>query len=109
MIGTFRLPETKDPKLETVTLTMLQNVKILACGSDMGDQEGTVRSSRGYSTIILEVTLEQAERLIFAQQKGRLSLILRRHTDSKLDPAMPPVNWDEFLNKIQAERSRPVR
>jgi len=103
VIGTFRLPETKDPKLETVTLTLLQNIKVLACGANMGDQENGGRTS-GYSTIILEVTLDQAERLIFAQQKGRLSLILRRHTDSKLDPATSPVNWDEFLKKIQTER-----
>ena len=71
----------------------------------MGDQASNERGSRSYSTIVLELTLPQAERLIFAQEKGRITLILRRHTDSRLDPAMPAVNWDEFLKKIREERA----
>ena len=105
VLGTFRLPETKDQRLDTVTLTLLQNVKVLACGTDMGDQASNERGSRSYSTIVLELTLPQAERLIFAQEKGRITLILRRHTDSRLDPAMPAVNWDEFLKKIREDRA----
>lgn len=104
VIGTFHLPETKDPKLETVTLTLLQNVTVLACGTDMGDQTVGQRGPRSYSTMILEVTLDQAELLVFAQQKGRITLALRNHENSKILPARPPVNWDEFLQKINSQQ-----
>ncbi len=108
IIGSFKLPSLKDTALDSVTLTLLQNVRVLACGTDMGDQTAAGRGGRGYSTIILELTLEQAEMLIFARQKGQISLILRRHTDSQTDPVMQQINWDLFLNKIEANRKNPT-
>ncbi len=103
IIGSFKLPSLKDTALDSVTLTMLQNVRVLACGTDMGDQSAAAgRNGRGYSTVILELTPEQAEMLIFAQKKGQITLVLRRHTDSKLETEVQQLNWDEFLKKIES-------
>lgn len=101
VIGTFNQPGG-GTNIETITMTLMQYVRVLACGADMGYQN-TGRSGRGYSTITLEVTQEQAKILIFAQKKGRLSLVLRRAGDSKMEPNPRRVNWDEFL-KMSSQR-----
>ena len=94
VIGTFNQPGSTN--IETITMTLMQNIRVLACGTDMGYQD-VGRSGRGYSTVSLEVTHEQAKILIFSQKKGHLSLILRQHSDSTPDPNPKRINWNEFL------------
>ncbi len=110
VIGSFKLPSLKGSELDSVTLTMMQNVRVIACGTDMGDRSASAgNSGRGYSTIVLETTLEQAEMLIFAQKKGQISLVLRRHTDSQLDPVLQQLDWNLFLNRIESGRKESSR
>ncbi len=63
-------------KMAFVTKTMMRDVRVLACGANMGYQE-TGRVSRSYGTITLEVTPVDARALALAQRVGRLSLVLR--------------------------------
>ncbi len=111
VIGTFRRPDVKDVNLELVTMTLMQDVKVLACGSDMGNQGANARPSRGYGTITLEVTLEEAENLIFAQQKGRITLILRSHAygATRKPSEIPVVDWNEFVNRRSTVSGRGSR
>ena len=90
VIGTFRFPDLKgDAAIDTVTLTILQNVKVLAVGSRWGQQYAEPgAASRAYSTVTLLVWPEEVEMLIFAGSKGKLSLSLRNFEDTRIDRAL---------------------
>ncbi len=84
VIGTFRFPgERGDAAIDTVTLTLLQNVKVLAVGNRWGSYPGEGRGS--YSTVTLLLYPEEVEMVIFASQKGRLSLSLRNFEDARIE------------------------
>ena len=84
IIGTFRFPEMRGEKdWDTITLTILQNVRVIATGNQWGrksDSAGTRR--RSYSSVTLELSPSDVEIVEFASQKGRLSLSLRNNEDA---------------------------
>lgn len=99
VIGTFTRPDQADPNLQMVTMTILRNVKVLACGANLSGNS----TGRGYNTVTLKVSLEEAEMLVFAQNKGRLTLALRSPEFGSREETMPPpVNWDTFLKAQSA-------
>lgn len=116
VIGTFAFPSAKIAgQMETVTLTVLQDVTILATGQTM-DRPSTRsngRGSSGYSSVTLEVTSQEAELLVFAQQmKGSLTLALRHPADVSWKSDLPSVNFDHLQHELPAinlERQRNVR
>ena len=104
VVGTFTKPNGGADQMDLVTMTLMQDVRVLACGADMGYQEAN-RISRSYGTISLEVTPEQAKILIFAQRKGRLSLVLRS-PDSILKKDHEQIEWknfNEYISKRNAQ------
>lgn len=98
VVGSFSFPGRKDPeKMEWVTLTILQDVSILATGQTLGKSEWADRnrSSSGYSTVTLDVTLREAELLIFVENmKGHLTLALRNPEDVSYEKNLPEVNFN---------------
>ena len=102
IIGTFRFPDARgDSSLDTVTLTILQRVRVIATGTDMGMLGGAGNAdvrSRSYSTVTLELTPKEVEMIIFASQKGRLHLSLRNYEESAITRELQSVNWN-FLQK----------
>lgn len=69
------------PEIETVVETLLSNVKVLAV--DQRSTGGAVaKDKKGLpSSISLEVSLEEAQRLRLAQETGYVSLVLRSLVD----------------------------
>ena len=102
LIGTFRFPDARgDASLDTITLTILQRVRVIATGTDMGVLGGSGNQemrSRGYSTVTLELTPKEVEMIIFASQKGRIHLSLRNYEESAITKELQSVNWN-FLQK----------
>ena len=95
ILGTFRFPGgNQDPTLDTVTLTVLQNVTVLAVGQKLAGAGDSRRS--GYSTVTVAVTPQEAELLVFAAQKGEITLTLRRPDDVYVDTTPQNVNF-QFL------------
>jgi pilus assembly protein CpaB len=101
VLGTFRFPAATEsnPGLDTVTLTILQNVTVLAVGQELagGSSSGSTRS-RGYNAVTLNVSPQEAELLVFAQQKGNITLTLRNPRDVYAVKDPPRVNF-EFLEE----------
>lgn len=86
VIGTFRFPSVKgNAELDTITLTILQDVKVLAVGNRWGASSIDPRSNRNYGTITLQVYPDEVEMLIFASQKGTLSFSLRNYEHRSID------------------------
>ncbi|MBA4387830.1 MAG: Flp pilus assembly protein CpaB [Verrucomicrobia bacterium] len=115
VLGTFSFP-VKDGKGEDLTtITVLQNVTVLAVGQTLAKQSyarGQQRNT-GYSTVTLEVTPGEAEVLVFAQQiQGRLTLALRNPNDMTYQPSMPEVNFlyiEKELEKLNNIRQKQIR
>ncbi len=105
VLGTFNFPSKTIPgEMETVTLTVLQDVTILATGQTMAKDLATSRSKRGssgYSTVTVEVTPREAELLVFAQQmNGTMTLALRNPTDQSFESALPSVNFQKLESSL---------
>ena len=117
ILGTFSFPSRKiKGEMETVTLTVLQDVTVLATGQTLANQSGSKgrsRSQSGYSTVTLEVSPREAELLVFAQQiRGSLVLSLRNPSDMNFEKTLPEINF-EYLEKeipnLNIERQRKIR
>ena len=121
IVGTFSVPSRTNAKeMETVTMTLLQDVSVLATGQRLAKQEieGTgdrwQRIGNGtYSTVTFEVTPREAELLIFAQgTQGRLTLTLRNPDDVGFEKILPEVNFqlvEKSLPDLNDYRQKSVR
>jgi pilus assembly protein CpaB len=90
ILGTFA--RGGDRRGDKTTVTLLQNVVVLATGQDVGagDKGGAAATgSSRYGTATLSVTLEQAELLSFASTQGSLSLVLRGDQDLEVVEGVP--------------------
>ena len=103
VLGTFSFPSDRVAgEMETVTLTVLQDVTILAVGNQLSRRPGQrSRRSGGYSTVTVEVTPREAELLVFAEQvKGRLVLSLRNSSDVSFENDLPSVNFEQLQTTL---------
>ncbi len=113
IMGTFMKMDKKTGKMTLTTTTVIQNLPILAVGGlvGAGALNTKERKARGYRSVTLSVTLEEAELLTFAQQKSKLTLVLRNNEDSETLEDIPEINFDnlfepELRKKIQEKRNR---
>lgn len=110
VIGTFLKPG-RDAKMTTITL--IQNLPVLAVGGMVGAggrSSSRERSARGYRSVTLSSTLEESELLTFAQQKSKLTLVLRNADDMETLEEIPEINFDDIFEpevrkKIQQRRN----
>lgn len=122
LLGTFTFPSRREPgQMETVTLTMLQDVSVLATGQRLARGEGVpgmgmgMQEARpgGYSTVTFEVTPREAELLVFAQHmRGQLALSLRNPEDMSFETELPEVNFrhlEAVLEDLNLHRQRAIR
>lgn len=103
VLGTFVFDASDAPdSSDLVTLTMLQNVTVLATGTETAKTiDPMERGSSGYSTVTLEVTPREAELLVFAQQmRGRLSLTLRSPTDVEYEKELPRIDFKAVESRL---------
>ena len=64
-----------------MTKTILENILVLAVGSETKERKGLEEKSSPTDVITLEVTPEEAEKLALAATEGRLQLALRNFSD----------------------------
>jgi len=107
VLGTFTFPSKKVPgEMETVTLTLLQDVTVLAVGHTLARYRTPgsppLRGMPSYSSVTLDVTPREAELLVFAQQaRGSLVLTLRNPNDVYYEKDLPVVDFDHLQHKLQ--------
>lgn len=96
---------------ERVTIPLLQNVLVLAAGRDTGGEAQAARvgtssappanntsvSPDSVSQVTLSTTVEEAALLIFAQDRGRLSLILRNPDDIAVVEGLPETGMNDLI------------
>lgn len=118
ILGTFlkpgggNTPEERERRF--VTITLLQNVTILATGGRVGDQAkerkaDDSRSRQGFDTVTVLVTPEEAELLTFALDKGKISMALRNENDVTTEAAMTEKSFDDIFGTAKRDQIQKVR
>jgi Flp pilus assembly protein CpaB len=75
---------------------------VLACGQDMGKvRAGMDTTVRSYNTVTLELTPKEVEMIIFAMQKGNLTLSLRNYEESTVTGDLQSVDWSYLQKNIK--------
>lgn len=122
ILGTFSLPSRTVPgEMETVTLTVLQDVSVYATGNQLAKPEtaagagADVYRSSGYNAVTLEVTPREAELLTFIQHMrglGQLTLSLRHPDDVSFEKDLPEIDFKRLegaLPDLNTYRQRVIR
>ena len=106
VLGTFTFPsETVPGEMELVTLTILQDVLVLATGRETAKSRfySDSRGASSYNMVTLEVTPREAEMLVFAEQiKGRITLALRNPDDVYFEKTLPRVDFKMIQSEIES-------
>jgi len=91
------------PNGEHRTITVLQNVAVLATGATLEHNRGE-GSARNFSVATLLVGLDDAERLILATKEGHVQLVLRNPIDTRADKVK-----DATLQQLYEEPPIPAK
>jgi pilus assembly protein CpaB len=76
---------------DAATATILQNVKVIAYGRQLDASAKLDPRDAKPTVATLLVTQEQAERLVLAEQRGKIQLALRNMLDGQIADASDPV------------------
>jgi pilus assembly protein CpaB len=86
---------------ELVTMTILQDVLVLATGQETASTYTGGQSS--YSMVTLQVTPHEAEVLTFAEQmRGRLTLSLRNPEDLHYEKELQQINFNQIRASLES-------
>jgi len=102
---TFQDSESSSGKGVLKTATILQDVKVIAVGSEITlDKKNT-----NYSSITLALMPEEAELLIFAKEKGKISFALRALGD-RIKEKTKQMSFVDLIRQIKSyERQEEVK
>jgi len=81
---------------DAATATILQNVKVIAYGHQLDPATKVDARDAKPTVATLLVTQEQAERLVLAEQRGRIQLVLRNTLDGLITEATEPVQSNDL-------------
>lgn len=98
---TFQDSDTSSGKGVLKTATILQDVKVIAIGSEFSlDKKNTT-----YSSITLALMPEEAELLTFAKEKGKISFALRALGD-RTKEKIKQVSFVDLLKQIKSNEKQ---
>jgi pilus assembly protein CpaB len=118
LIAMLNVPiTTADGKqmVQNAVLPLFQNVLVLAVGqeiSSLATAQGRYRKTTEVSPLItLALSPQEANLVAFVQEQGKIRLVLRSPTDTKVEP-MQPASWDTLFQYLmpppqQAEEPKP--
>ena len=96
------VPVNQNADQGPISKIVLQNIKVLASGAKIDSPEDQ-RSPAAVKAVTLQVTPEQAEKLVLAANEGRLQLVMRNYGDQE-DAQTPGANKASLLT---GDTSRP--
>ena len=92
-------------KAESISDVMLQHVKVLAVDQLVNERQETPTVAKA---VTLEVSTEQAQKVMLAQNIGKLSLILRQQGESEPKTARRVSEGDLGIAELQLAPAAPV-
>lgn len=88
-----------------VARTILQNIRVLATGNQLQtsiDTASTAPRAQNFSTVTLEVRLEDAQVLALASREGNLQLVIRNPNDRN-EADIPAINLASAVGSLPQE------
>jgi pilus assembly protein CpaB len=83
--------------LSAKTVTLLQNLLVLSVGADLVHEPDQNKRGTEHGSVTLSATVEQAQVLAQAAQRGRLILTLRNAEDIAIVEGVPETNLRDLL------------
>ena len=109
LMFTVRPPTTPGaPPADELTAPLMQDLPVLATGSQVVASGEPAGAGRPFTAITVEVSPEQAQRLIVAQRSGRLTATLR-HPDDRTPVRAAALDVGTMLGLHRAVAPVPVR
>ncbi|HEY2962452.1 MAG TPA: Flp pilus assembly protein CpaB [Pyrinomonadaceae bacterium] len=96
-------PPENGNQRERISKIVLQNIKVLANGSNL-DKPKNEKEVERVKTVTLQVTPEQAEKLALASSEGRLQLVMRNSIDQGDEVTTGATKKD----LLSGERAQPI-
>lgn len=97
IMGTF----AKSQGTDWATVTLLQNVLVIATGdlrqSAEGEEVSQASGQHTFSNITVSVDLEEAELLVFSMQRGPINVALRAQDDLETVEEIPDKNFGDIF------------
>lgn len=91
-----------------VTVPLLQNIRVLATGRQHEAGDAVVEGyRRGYATVTLDASPEEAVKLVAARQQGSISAMLRHGADGQVPPAHEGGDLASLLGMSDPEPAAP--
>jgi pilus assembly protein CpaB len=104
---------------DRITLPLLQNVLVLAAGRDTGGEAAAARpgtttqaGSGETNQVTLSATIQESALLVFAQDRGRLSLVLRNPDDIAVVDGLPETSMNDIIQsrgRVHAVTAQPAQ
>ena len=91
------------------TMTLLQNLLVLSVGGDIVRGDGQNRKGYTHGAVTLSATVEQAQVLTQAQQRGRLTLTLRNSEDIAVLESLPETTPKDVLGAKDRQEWRAAK
>lgn len=93
--------------VERVTVPLLQNLLVLAAGTNMGApvRSTSTSTSTAIAQVTLSATVEQSQLLAFAAARGRLTLIMRNPNDYRIVDGLVETTTADI---VEEERRREI-
>lgn len=102
-----RLPGSNGAPLpQEITRALMQDVRVLATGRQVRPGDDDRPGARAYTAITIEVSPEQAQRLVVAQRSGKLTAMLRNPGDRE-PVAQRPLDVYGLLGMERAAAAAP--
>ncbi len=107
---------TLNSEPERVTVPLLQSLIVLAAGQDTGmiqrASAGPAGRAQPMQNVTLSATVEQAQMIAFAVQRGRLTLVLRNPDETEVVEGLSETTTEDLVTierreRIQKTRPRP--
>jgi len=96
---------TYKPNKKELTRPLIQNLLVLATGvTTTPNKMGTGKPTTSHSTLTVQVTPKDAERIILAQSAGKLTAVLRHPDDKELSSKKPMTVATLFGEKVKRAR-----
>lgn len=102
ILWTFQVPAPGGvgQKGELVTMTLFQNVDVLAVGSEMLGKPPKKGEAPGAYSVTLALTPEEAQLILYAREQGQVQLSLRAQGDENERVAVAPIDSARMLQSV---------
>ncbi len=102
---------------DLVTMTLFQNIGVLAVGSEMvGRPSAKAQETTRDYTVTLALTPQQTAVVLYAREQGRVQLSLRSKSEKVDEVKMPPADLNTVMEAVlgpgaipPAPQARPQR